>query len=327
MPISSVIIVGAGISGLLAGTVLQKNGIQVTLIDKGRGVGGRLATRRMDERIFDHGAQYFTAHDSRFQKFIDELLELGIIRVWTREFHSGTANSFMSDNPRYIAPQGMTAVAKHFAKFLDVRTSEQVVFVSRNKHSWQVETESGLTLSADALILTPPLPQSLALLQTANFELDPIHREELQRITYQACFSLLVSMNETSQIPSPGGIWFTTDPKIKWIADNYMKGISPSPCITVQSSGEFALNFWETPDEEIANELLSAIKPYVNGSVLRYELKRWRYAFASTFYHAPYEILNSDPPLALAGDAFYAPRVEGGAISGISVAEALLKLP
>ena len=43
------IVIGAGIAGLLAARQLAEAGRDVTVLDKGRGVGGRLATRRIGE--------------------------------------------------------------------------------------------------------------------------------------------------------------------------------------------------------------------------------------------------------------------------------------
>mgnify|MGYP001435162060 CR=1 FL=1 len=70
---SSLAIVGAGISGLTAARQCQKAGLAVTLYDKGRGVGGRCATRRRDDFAFDHGAQLIGATDAGFR---------GVVRKW-----------------------------------------------------------------------------------------------------------------------------------------------------------------------------------------------------------------------------------------------------
>ena len=51
-----IVIIGAGVSGLLCGKRLTEAGYSVLLIDKGRNVGGRLSTRRTDSAIFHHGA-------------------------------------------------------------------------------------------------------------------------------------------------------------------------------------------------------------------------------------------------------------------------------
>ena len=42
-----VVVIGAGIAGLVAARELSANDVTVQLVDKGRSVGGRLATRRI----------------------------------------------------------------------------------------------------------------------------------------------------------------------------------------------------------------------------------------------------------------------------------------
>ena len=54
-------IIGAGIAGLAAAQQLKQPDFGMTLIEKSRGVGGRMATRRINDLQYDHGAQYFSA--------------------------------------------------------------------------------------------------------------------------------------------------------------------------------------------------------------------------------------------------------------------------
>jgi hypothetical protein len=69
---AEVIIVGAGISGLMAAQVLQNNGVHVCVMDKSTSVGGRLATRRIGTGVADHGAQFFTVREPQFQAMVDD---------------------------------------------------------------------------------------------------------------------------------------------------------------------------------------------------------------------------------------------------------------
>jgi renalase len=68
----SCIIVGAGLSGLLAASTLQREGWDVTVVDKGRDVGGRMATRRIGRGNFDYGAQFFTVRGERFAGLLED---------------------------------------------------------------------------------------------------------------------------------------------------------------------------------------------------------------------------------------------------------------
>ena len=72
--IESILIIGAGLSGLSAARRLGNVPRSVLIVDKGRSVGGRLATRRIDGGRADHGAQFFTVRDPAFQAIVDDWL-------------------------------------------------------------------------------------------------------------------------------------------------------------------------------------------------------------------------------------------------------------
>jgi predicted NAD/FAD-dependent oxidoreductase len=65
-----IVVVGAGISGSVCAWRLAREGHEVTLVEKGRGVGGRMATRRMEGARIDHGAQFFTVRDPRMEELL-----------------------------------------------------------------------------------------------------------------------------------------------------------------------------------------------------------------------------------------------------------------
>ena len=90
------IVVGGGLAGLVAATVLQRKGLRVTVLDKGRGIGGRMATRRVQHRalgecVFDYGAQFFTARHPSFQTWVDRWLEVSSISNF-EDFQARRAN-------------------------------------------------------------------------------------------------------------------------------------------------------------------------------------------------------------------------------------------
>ena len=75
-------VVGAGIAGLSCARALTEAGVRVTVLDKSRGPAGRMSTRRGDGWACDHGAQYFTARDPRFQAEVTRWLAAGVAARW-----------------------------------------------------------------------------------------------------------------------------------------------------------------------------------------------------------------------------------------------------
>ena len=79
-----VLVIGAGIAGLSAARCLLEQGVardDLRVVDKGRGVGGRMASRRMDtpagQARFDHGAQFFTTRSDLFRRRSHRLSRVG----------------------------------------------------------------------------------------------------------------------------------------------------------------------------------------------------------------------------------------------------------
>lgn len=314
------VIIGAGLAGLLAGRTLTRAGWEVALLDKGRGVGGRLATRRINDATFDHGAQFFTVRDPRFQAIADEWLAAGVAVEWTRGFATNDGH------PRYRGVPGMTALAKHLAAGLNINLGERATAVRVENNHWQIQMENGATFTADALVMTPPVPQSLALLDAGNFTLPADSRAALDKIAYHPCIALMAVLDQPSAIPAPGGVQINTEP-ILWIGDNAQKGVSPVSALTIHAAPEFSRTHWDTPHDEIARLLLAAAQPYIGDApITTFQVHKWRYSQPTVLHEAAFLGIPTPPPLVFAGDAFATPRVEGAALSGLAAADWLQSL-
>ena len=100
---ADVAVVGAGIAGLAAARALRAAGHSVIVFDKGRGPGGRASSRRAEPFAFDHGAQYFTVRDPRFQTVVDALRDRGVVAPWT-----GRIVALSPQGPRPLAQANVT---------------------------------------------------------------------------------------------------------------------------------------------------------------------------------------------------------------------------
>jgi renalase len=321
----SCLIIGAGMAGLTAGVELVQGGMEVTLLDKGRGVGGRMAYRLIGKGCFDHGAQFFTAKSTIFQEKIKRWLAEGIIREWSPGFPRSDGESVSTRLPHYCGTSTMSDLPKHLAKGLDVHTGVQVTALSFRDGYWQAQTKDGDAYRSGALLLTPPVPQSLSLLDAGGFELSADPRKTLEQIEYDPCFAVMALLDGPSRIPKPGGLRMPGEP-LGWIADNHWKGISPKAHgLTLHSGPGFTRSRFDEESGCIADALLEAAGPWVGSKVLEVQVHRWRYSKPVRIHPAPFLALNEgSAPLIFAGDAFQGPRIEGAALSGLAAAEHLL---
>ena len=75
----NVAVIGAGITGITIANLLQKK-VNLTVFEKSRGVGGRMATRRAEPYQFNHGTQYFKIENKEFKDFLQPLMRNKIIK-------------------------------------------------------------------------------------------------------------------------------------------------------------------------------------------------------------------------------------------------------
>lgn len=317
-----VVVVGAGLAGLSAARELAAAGHAVTVFDKGRSPGGRLATRRIGFATLDHGAQFFTVRSDEFASFVQPHQDSGLVTEWCRGFDIA-ADGY----PRYMVRGGMNALAKELAVGLDVRCGTLVFAIrpgsTETGAAWDVGLDDGTSVSADALVVTCPLPQSYSLLVSAEVAL----ASELISTDYDKTLALLVVLDRAPEIDEPGGVMNPCQ-TLSFVVDNQRKGVSATPAITAHASASWSDEHWKEPVTATIDAMLRELAPFVAGAgVVEVQLKRWRFATPQTIWtERCWVAAESAGPLVLAGDAFAGPRIEGAVLSGRAAAGSLLSL-
>ena len=299
-------------AGLTAAGALRRSGIASVLLDKSRVVGGRMATRTIGEARFDHGAQHFGIRSNDFTDLTGSWREAGIIREWYR-----TADL----EPRYAGAGGMRRLPEYLAQSLDVRTEKTVERIELLDRTVVAIDQRGDRVEASAIIITPPLPQTLALLDRSLIPVEAGVRESLKAVAYHPCLTAMVQLDGTGGLPD--GHLSNVDGSIAWMADNAHKGTSASPAVTVHSTAGFAADHLETPPEAWMELLIAAARPHLQGRIVGSTGHRWRYAEPATILAHGCLQLDSAVPLVLAGEVFAGARVEGAVLSGLAAAAAV----
>jgi renalase len=319
-----VVVVGAGVGGLTAAGSLPRS-LDVVVVDKGRGVGGRLATRRIGDASFDHGAQFITTHTPEFAEIVAGWGRAGVARPWFRG-RIGPAGTVDPDGHiRFCGVVSMNAIAKHLAEGLDVRLSNRVLALDPSEGCWRVQLDDGSDLEADAVVLTPPVPQSLTLLAAGGVMLSEADARALQTIRYEPCLAVMAALDGASGLDDPGAIAPASGP-IGWMADNRAKGVSSVPAVTIHATAEFSRSHMDASDELVAAELLRAAGLRARPPDGQVQVQRWRFARPTTIHPARFLVADGLPPLVFAGDAFGSAKVEGAALSGIAASAAVTSL-
>ncbi len=302
------VVIGAGISGLLVARSLQEAGARVTVLEKSRGLGGRMATKRVGDAVFDHGAQFFTAKDPRFIELVRGWEKAGVVAPWPD-----------GERMRYVGRQGMTAVAKALADGLDIKREHKVTALGCCGDHWCVDVENHGCLRAERLILTAPAPQSLALLKAGDFSMPEPLAGELAALTYDPCLALLVTLAGRGRLPAVG--IRREEGVIRWAVDNRSKEVSPNvEAVTLHLAPEFSREHYGRTDVEVLEMVRAEAEALIGAPIAGATLHRWKFSLAQKTHAQPY-VWWAEEQLGFAGDAFGGPRVEGAALSALALAE------
>jgi renalase len=326
---STSLIIGAGMAGLMAAHTLHRAGISPIVLDKGRGVGGRMSTRRFGGATFDHGAQFFTVRTDTIQTWVERWQANGDAALWSHGFVNGNGDLPSGKNPRYRGTHGMTSIPKALAAGLpDVRVSHQVTEIIADEHGWRVtvkrlDDDSLHIFTADTLMMTPPAEQSLALM--VQVALPEAVKAALQAITFKPSFAVMLRLDRPSTVPVPGAVQLNGEP-ISWISDNQQKGISDVPAVTIHAGAQFTREHYDDDREAVAAKLIAAARPYLgDAEIQETQIHRWKFSQPEVMHPEPALVSATPYPVAFAGDAFEGARVEGAALSGIAAANAILE--
>lgn len=317
-----VIVVGAGIAGLACARALHDHGLNVTVLEKGRGVGGRTSTRREQQWRFDHGAPHFTTHDPRLAPFVSSWLHDGVV---------------LPLGDALTGRDGMNGVAKHLASPLTVKAGVQVTSLHRREDGWHVLDQHGTAHTADVVLFTTPAPQAVSLLggiASGDVTIDAV-RDALSTVRMSACWSTMVVFAGPPPVrvteALAGGVNLESgDPRIARAWRECAKpGRPTAEAWVVHSGAEWSAANLEREATDIAREIAPLLQAQlcIADATLHAQAHRWRYARVENGIDAPC-LWQREAGIGAAGDFGYAPTaasdVERAWLSGVALAGRVL---
>ncbi|GAB4465246.1 MAG: hypothetical protein OHK0029_35740 [Armatimonadaceae bacterium] len=328
--ISDYLVVGAGLAGLSFAQDVLSAGHTVRLLDKGRGIGGRAATRRMAGTRVDHGAQYFTARSDRFQRWVQAALDEGWLQIWTHGFpawQNGAITPREPGHPRYAPLNGMNELGKRLSTGLDVQTSVTVTQIRRNDDATCTAIgQDGAEFMGRCLILNLPPVQLLAL---AKDLLAPEMTAQIEAVRFYPAWALMLLLE--SDVPGAAdsetgwkAVEFQEHPVLGWVSrDHTKRSGDAAPVLVVHGSGPWSEAHLEDPPDTVQAALSTAVQEVFGElPIAEAQVHRWRYALPTQVVEAKH-LWDAERRIGTCGDWCGGPRVEGAVESGWSLAEAV----
>ena len=304
----TLIIIGAGMTGLTIAELLKSPISEISIIEKSKSVGGRLATRRDGFATYDHGAQFYKQSDDHPFLWHQRWQHRGITHLW---FSEAKFQGF-SGTP------GMTTLAKDLARDKKIYFDQKIVQIHQKSDHLQLESETGDFFKTKNVVLTSPLPQSLEILKNSGLSFP----ESLTEISYAKALVGLFEIEDSSKNLFNETFKKPLSSSIYSVANNQLKGISQSLCLTVAMNEDFSEKYFLENDlftlEKIKLELFENYGKEFK--IIKNQLKKWRFSHPKNCFPQPYFQIETDSRVILAGDAFGGPSLYGAVKSGQAVA-------
>lgn len=310
-------VIGAGVAGAMAARGLAEAGARVTVFDKGRSVGGRLAQRRHDGAIFDHGAQFIRPRDPVLTRILEAGIAAGVVARWRAAETDG--------RPVYVGKPAMATPLKLLLAEVPVETNCRIVRLARDTAGWWLEDEGDIRHGAfDAVVIAIPPGQAGALLATIGDSAPAELVAATERARLAPCWALLLAFDPPLYLAGFDAKRLDGGP-IAWIARNTSKpGRAGRDSWTVHASPEWSTTHLEEPAETVASLLLEAFFAATGARPVQprhSEAHRWRYALV-TEPVGEAALFDAKSGLGLCGDWCLDGKIEAAFLSG----RALVKL-
>lgn len=332
-------------AGIACARTLVQAGHKVTVFDKSRGIGGRMATRNSPFGTFDHGAQYFTVRDPRFAQALQTVP--GLCKAWSAStvrvldtFGLVAAVGLPASESHWVPSPGMNALVKTWAQPLvdsgSVELETQVTRIERdtlNHTQWQLRTTGEqdtqhVYSGFDAVLLAVPNPQAQNLLQ--NSAQAPRLVREIAKVQVAPCWTMMLAFPQASQptMQHLGPQWNaarSTHHRIAWLSRESSKpGRGSIERWTVQASAAWSLEHLEDDSARVQAKLLKAFSEItgIRAEPSHVAMHRWRYA-QTVQPLGKSHLWDATARIGAAGDWCLGHRVENAFVSGLELALAV----
>ncbi|MFZ4715286.1 MAG: NAD(P)-binding protein [Bacteriovoracaceae bacterium] len=264
-------IVGAGLGGIALARQLTQINLNVVLFEKSRGVGGRIATRRLGESFFNYGVHDFEIGQSN----LSNLVQVGV-----------NANILKRDGNRCHAIQGINLWTKLLSENLEIKKEIHVDRLSINTHEIQlIDKNNEILGSFDTVVLALPAPQAFDLLSKSELVVS-----DLALVNYESCIKIMFKLKEQKEISK---------------LSTYFENFTFRQDVYAADLKQDWHGPWLTLDKEVIKENIIKLCQLDLNDFSEFHAHKWRYSRVIESISPVVQFQLKEKQIYLVGDYFY----------------------
>ncbi|MER2491992.1 NAD(P)/FAD-dependent oxidoreductase [Catenovulum sediminis] len=323
-----VLVVGAGMAGAACAYTLTQAGCSVSVMEKNKHVGGRMASTQMAWSNFDLGAQYFTARDPVFIRQVTRWLKDSVVAAWDIQPHlidKLGIHPSPDNTKRYFGTPLAQSPIESLLADCNVHLQQNIESLHKRSQGWFAQlSQHNQSGPYDYVVLAIPAPDVVSLLpQNIDLKVFP---------KFDAYATQVVVLSLQKAIRTEVEWSFVKDRAIDWLGQvnaKYNRNSQQQAWLmhfTPEATDMYRYNddacfirLAQLQLEQIFSQRepcqvvdsFSYLYPNARIKLLGYKEQYW---------------LDAQQNLAACGDGFCGGRVEGAFVSGLALARKLLSV-
>lgn len=270
-------VIGAGLAGATFARRMLDQGWKVTVFDKSRGTGGRLASCQVDDQSADLGAPWFEPESAAFREW---LAQQPAVSHWQPHCESLSGGQITALDTYVHAPR-QSALTRSLLAGAELITQTRVGYIWPETEGVIVRDEHGQPLGHfDSVVVTTPAPQAVPLLEAV-----PRFAQRAAEVNPTASWVLVVKLATPTEV-KPNVYYGEHDCLQRLVRDSAKPGrgsadnSGTAETWVIEARDSWTHQHLETAPEQVADLLLSAFRETTGytGEISAQRVHRWLYA-------------------------------------------------
>lgn len=314
-------VIGAGLAGLRCAALLAEAGYAVSVFEKSRGTGGRLASSRLGDLTTDLGVPFIETRQASLQQWLSQHPDSA--QCWQPSQTDFTLQAPQVDPARelWVGVPRSSVLTRLLSAGVTLHTETRVSVVWPDRQGVLLRDEHAEVLGHfDKVVIATPAPQAVPLLDALQS-----CQARAAAISLRPAWVLALVLEQRPESLAQIDLIEGQHPEFKRILRESSKPGRAGEIWTLQASQEWSEAYLSLSGETVMHELVASWVALTGDpvKVLGYRAHRWLYCDVNSV-ETTQALWDADRAVGVCGDWLAGGGVDGAWQSGTALAQMIL---